>query len=261
MELTIAAGDTPVSVRLKALRRDADQLEALIETDAATVARDLFHDSAETRLETLEGGFDAELPVLIELELRPEWRGSLPGSDQDLERWLAGSELLREDAWNARQVWQERPVAPGLGGGAMKVGYRTVFSAPRNEIDALKRRGPVTRTVVEAFIENGLPVRFEPEPEAFEVGLGVGDRAYVCRVRPDEAAAGLALTVLAPWAATDPDAIERANRELPIGRFEAGPDGLRYVQEIRVAPALVSEAWVIQTLRAGVSVMHNFAAT
>src|SRR5262245_51011576 len=99
MELTIAAGDAPVPVRLKELRRDADELEAVIETDTATVARDLFHDTPGNRLETVEGGFNAELPVLMELELRPEWRGSLPGGDADLEDWLAASDVLREDAW------------------------------------------------------------------------------------------------------------------------------------------------------------------
>jgi hypothetical protein len=259
MELTFAAGGAPVPARVKELRRENGALALVIETDTATVARDLFHDTPENRLETLEGGFNAELPVLVELELRPECRASLPSSGQDLEHWLAASDLLREDAWNAREVWQEHPVPEALGGGAIRVGYRTVFSAPRNEIDSLKRRGPVTRTVVEAFIENGLPVRFEEARDAFEVMLGVGEREYTCWIRPDEANTGLVLTVLAPWADAGADELERANRELPAGQIEAGDEGLRYVHEIRVDPALVSQSWVIQTLRAGVSVLHHFA--
>jgi hypothetical protein len=108
----------------------------------------------------------------------------------------------------------------------------------------------VSRTIVGAFVENGLPVRFEDD--AFVAGLGVAGREYTCRVRPLDDVAGLELTVIARGLHADPGAIAR---ELPAGRFEAGEDGTRYIHEIRVAPDLVSEAWVIETLRAGVSVL------
>jgi hypothetical protein len=232
MEITFAAGDAPVTARL----REVTDTTLVIETDVETAERGLFHDTPERRLEAFDGGFNRDLPVLIELEPRGERPEPWPPSSTD------------EADWNAREVWQEHELPAALGGGAIKAGYRTVFSAPRNEIDALKRRGPVTRTVVEALIENGIPVRFEHG--AFEFGLGVGDQEYGCWIRPNEQVVGFELTVLARGASGDPDT------PVGVGRLEATEDGLRYVHEIRVAPELVSEAWVIATIRAGVSVLH-----
>jgi hypothetical protein len=261
LPVAFAAGDggEPALLRLKHLHPDDGELAAIVETDTQTAARGLFHDTPENRLEEVEGGFDADLPVLIDLALRPEWRESLPDPQADIDQWLAGSELLRDDAWNARVVWQEHALPPALGGDAMKVGYCTVFSPPRNEIDRLKRRGPVTRTVVEALIENGLPVRLEAERDSFELGLGVGASEYSCRLEPDEATTGITLTVIASGNPRGRDAIAEVNHEVPAGLFEADDGALRYVHELRVDPALVSEAWVMQTLRAGVSVMHHYA--
>ncbi len=215
---------------------------------------------AENRLEEVQGGFNPDLPVLIELAPRTQ---SLPDADlrAAVERLVSSQELLREDAWNALQVWQEHPLDPSIGGGVIKVGYRTVFSAPRNEIDALKRRGLVTRTIVEALIENGLPVRFEPQAEAFALGLAVGDSEYACQLRPDDAATGLMLTVTAGGGAREAAhaVIDEINDELAAGAFELADGSLRYVHEIRVDEPLVSDSWVIETLRAGVSVMHHYA--
>jgi hypothetical protein len=262
LPLAFAAGDggEPASLRLKRLHRDDGGLAAIVETDTETAARGLFHDTPENRLEEVEGGFDAGLPVLIDLELRPEWRNSLPDPTIDIGQWLPPSELLRDDAWNARVVWQEHPLPPALGGDAMRVGYRTVFSPARSEIDQLKRRGRVTRTVVEALIENGLPIRFETELGSFEVGLGVGESEYTCRLRPDEATTGIELTVIAGGGPYDPEAIAEVNGEVPAGLFEVGDGTLLYVHELQIDPALVSEAWVMETLRAGVSVMHHYAS-
>ena len=264
-------GGEPVEVRMTRVRGEGAErwtsVEAVVETDAGTAARladrEFFHNTPENRLEEVQGGFNADLPVMFELVLRPERLGALPPRDEDLGAWLAaadgGAELLREDAWNARLVWQEHRLDPSIGGGVIKVGYRTAFSPPRDEIDALKRRGRVTRTVVEALIENGIPVRYEDD--AFKVGLEVGDRAYPCRLRPDDAATSLTLTVsadAAPREGADGE-LEAVNRELPAGAFELADGELRYVHELRVDPALVSEGWVIETLRAGVSVMHHYA--
>jgi hypothetical protein len=257
------AAEKPVEVRLASVRGERDgrwrSLTAIVETDVATAARGYFHDTPENRLEEVQGGFNTGLPVLIELALRDERLAALPPADEDLRTWLgstAAGELWREDAWNAVQVWQEHPLDPSIGGGAIKVGYRTVFSAPRNEIDRLKRRGPVSRTVVEALIESGIPVRFADD--AFEFGLGVGESAYQCRLRADDAATALSLSLSVQGDAA-PGAIADVNRELPAGAFAPGEGELRYVSEIRADPALVSPGWVIETLRAAVSIMHHYA--
>lgn len=262
LPVAFAAGDggEPALLRFKHVHRDDGGLAATVETDTQTAARGLFHDTPENRLEEVEGGFDAALPVLIDLELRPEWRASLPDTQADIGPWLAGSELLRDDAWNARVVWQEHKLPPALGGDAMRVGYRTVFSPPRNEIDQLKRRGPVTQTIVEALVENGIPVRFEAELDSFEFRLGVGPTEYTCRLRPDEDTTGLELTVIARGTPGDPKTIAEVNGEVPAGVFEVVDCALRYVHELRVDPSLVNEAWVMETLRAGVSVMHHYAS-
>lgn len=253
-----ADGAEPATARLRSVRRDGG-LAAVVETDAETAGRGLFHDTPENRLDAFELGFDRASRVLIELELRPEWHAALPPAGADLGAWAAELpvELLREDAWNAREVWQERPLHESIGGGSIRVGYRTVFAAPRDEIDALKRRGSVTRTVVEALIENGLPVRFEAG--AFEFALAVDDRGYRCRLTVDEEAASLALTVFADGVEVSGEAIEVANQQLLTGAFERDGDGLSFVYEIAVDPPMASESWVIETLRAGVSVMHHFA--
>ena len=42
--------------------------------------------------------------------------------------------------------------------------------------------------------------------------------------------------------------------------IERTPDGLRFVSELQVDVPLVNESWVIETLRAGVSVLHSVAS-
>ena len=211
--------------------------------------RELFHDTPDQRLGEVEGGFDAALPVLIELELRPEFSAALPERDLETLAGAARTRCARTPGTRARSG-RSTPCPRRWAAARSRSATARVFSAPRNEIDALRRRGPVSRTIVGAFVENGLPVRFEDD--AFVAGLGVAGREYTCRVRPLDDIAGLELTVIARGLHADPG---RIARELPAGRFEAGEDGTRYIHEIRVAPDLVSEAWVIETLRAGVSVL------
>jgi hypothetical protein len=264
LPIAFAADGEPVAARLKRLRRGDAELVAVVETDPETAsriaARGWFHDTAENRLAEVEGGFNSDLPVMIELASRTP---SLLDTDlrAAVERLATSEELLREDAWNALEVWQEHRLDPSIGGGVIKVGYRTVFSAPRNEIDALKRRGLVTRTIVEALIENGLPVHFEPDSQAFVLGLAVGDSEYACRLRPDDEATGFMLTVTAGGdaRAAAQDVIDEVNAELAAGAFVLAGGTVRYVHEIRVDEPLVSESWVIETLRSGVSVMHDYA--
>jgi hypothetical protein len=264
LPIAFAADGEPVAARLKRVRRGEAELVAVVETDPETAsriaARGWFHDTAENRLAEVQGGFNSDLPVMIELASRTP---SLLDTDlrAAVERLATSEELLREDAWNALEVWQEHRLDPSIGGGVIKVGYRTVFSTPRNEIDALKRRGLVTRTIVEALIENGLPVHFEPHSQAFVLGLAVGDSEYACRLRPDDEATGIMLTVTAGGDArtTAHDVIDEVNAELAAGAFELADGTVRYVHEIRVDEPLVSESWVIETLRSGVSVMHHYA--
>ena len=205
------------------------------------------------------------MPVLVELMPRPELaarcRLRLPTCERRSSASSAPGSFCARTPGTRCEVWQEHPVDQSIGGGVIKVGYRTVFSPPRNEIDALKRRGLVTRTIVEALIENGLPVRFEPQAEAFALGLAVGDSEYACQLRPDDAATGLMLTVTAGGGAREAAhaVIDEINDELAAGAFELADGSLRYVHEIRVDEPLVSDSWVIETLRAGVSVMHHYA--
>jgi hypothetical protein len=265
----------------KALLEEADgrwsACRLILETDVETARRlehyGFFHNTPENRLEEVERGFHEDLPVLLELALRPSKLALLPTPSEDVDQRLIAllaaepplaAELFHEDSWNALLVWQEHHLDPSIGGGVIKVGYRTVFSPPRNEIDRLKRRGRVSRTVVEALIENGLPVRFEPERQAFEVGLAVGEHTYTCRIRPHDGTIALSLTVV--WSREIPEeAVPRVrellgqiNDEITLGYFEAGDGRLRYLHHIQVAEALVNQSWVIETLRAGVSMIHHY---
>lgn len=248
----------------------------ILETDAETMRRlenrGFFHNTPENRLEEVEGGFNNDLPVFLELELCTSKLALLPppGPDVDerlkamLEAARPDSTLFHEDSWNALLIWQEHHLDPSIGGGVIKVGYRTVFSPPSSEVDRLKRRGLVSRTVVEALIENELPVRFEPEHQAFEVGLAVGEHTYTCRIRPDDEAIALSLTVVWPGEIPEEavprvrELLGRFNDEITLGYFEAGDGRLRYLHHIQVAKPLVNESWVIETLRAGVSMIHHY---
>lgn len=251
--------------------------QLVFETDVATLgrieARGYFHDALDNRLEAVQGGFNPDLPIFLELTLRPSQLNLLPSPGGSLAPWLealfafeasAGSELRGEDAWNATRVWQEHHLDPSIGDGVIMVGYRTVFSPPRDETDRLRRRGLVSRTIVEALIENGLPVRFELGPEAFELGFTVGEETYTCQIHPDDAAVALSLAVSysdeipdAARARVD-EAIARANDEVPVGAFELRDGRVRYVHQIQVDRSLVSPSWVIEAVRAGISVAHHY---
>ncbi len=258
LPLMLACTDgEPVPVILTRVRGTTwSDFVAVVQTDAASAARGCFHDTPENRLEELEGGFNAAMPVWIELAPRPDLVAALPDlSRTSAEQLISDGELAREDAWNALQVWQEHPLA----GTVIKAGYRTVFSAPANDIDALKRRGRVTRTVVDALIENRLPVHFDQRAQAFRVGFTVGERTYTCHLEPDDEATALSLTVEGPPVG---DAqVDAINRGLLSGAVEIVDGHLRYSLDVRADPSLVNESWVIETLRAGVSVTHHAAVT
>jgi hypothetical protein len=251
--LTLACADgEPVRVRLTRVRGTTwGECVAVVQTDATSAARGCFHDTPENRLEELEGGFNAAMPVWIELAPRPELVAALPDlSRASAERLVSEGQLAREDAWNALQVWQEHPLA----GTVIKAGYRTVFSAPANDIDALRRRGRVTRTVVDALIENGLAVHFDQRAQAFQIGFAVGESTYTCHLGADDEATALSLTVDGPPVDA---AVAAINRELRSGTVEVVDGHLRYTLNVRADPSLVTESWVIETLRAGVSVAHH----
>lgn len=236
-------------------------------------ARHFFGDRQEHRLGGEDLEFDRSLPLWCELALRPEFLSLLPPPAEGLAAVIAllshptgaPAPLFDQDSWRATQVWQEHPLDPSIGGGALKVGYRTSWSPIRDTVDLLKRRGPVSRTMVEAFIEHGLPVHFDPAADALLVTLRAGERTYPCTVRADDAASILGVTVAlnnpvpqeAESAVTA--SLVQINEGLPLGRFALNGGAVRYEVRMQASGSLVSEGWVIESLRAAVSLMHQHA--
>lgn len=246
----------------------------LLKTDSTTYARleqnHFFGNFPENRLETLEISFNETLPVFFKIELRQEKLAILPppksGRTEDTLAAFSGKapeDLFSEESWYVLQVWQEHPLDPSIGGGNIKVGYRTIWSPPENEIDWLKRRGNVSRTVVEAFIENGLPVHFDREIEAFKLVLTVGTWEYPCYVYPGDPKSTLSVEVEFPFPIPEkvkPEIsalLDQINAEIILGCFELEVQTILYRNSIQIDRVLLNHNFILETLKVGVTMMHH----
>jgi hypothetical protein len=250
------------------------QLEVAGSAWEASMRDQFFGDTPENRLGGEDIEFDRALPLHIEIGLRPEYLSLLPAPDAAgmsgviaalSQSRAAENPLFDQDAWRALQVWQEHALDPSIGGGVLKLGYRTTWSPIRDTVDMLKRRGPVSRTMVEAFIEHGLPVHFEPDADALTVILRAGERAYSCLVSANDAASALdvrvALGAAVPKEAESAvtAAVARINEDLLLGDFTLDGGTVRYHARLEVEGPLLNEELVIQSLRAAVSLVHGYA--
>lgn len=283
LEITVHGADQAVAARAcrLALGRVGDrwvscQLQLRIAGPAWEDSRDqhFFGDSQENRLGGEDLEFDRSLPLWFELALRPDFLTLFPPPAEDglagvvnaLSRPSGAQDpLFDQDTWRATQVWQEHPLDPSIGGGVLKVGYRTTWSPVRDTVDMLKRRGVLSRALVEAFIEYGLPVHFDADADALIVTMRAGERTYPCTVRADDAAIALEVTValngtVPKEAGSAVHAVlARINEDLPLGRFVLDAGTLRYEARIQTSEPLVNQGLVIESLRAAVSLMHQYA--
>ncbi len=255
----------------------------IISADPATGAQleqlNAFGNAPEQRLEKFEASFSDALPIMFELVLRTDLLPLIPPPAEDalhsdsaiiaiLTQRQPLPQLLEESAWRVSQVWQEHRLDPSIGGGVMKIGYRTKWSTPRNEIDRLKRRGPVTKMVVEMLIENSLPVHFNAQTGAFELMLSAGDQSYISLLRPMDDAGVLNVEVELP---VDMPADEEGrarcvaelaaiNAEITVGAFQLQGDRVWHIHSFRLDGPFYDQSLVMEMIRAGVTLMRHNAS-
>lgn len=250
-------------------------VSVVLECDPVIAARgeelSWFHNRLESRLDWQNRPFLEDLPVRMEIALRPEYYPRLPYPSSDAVQHLTdlfviepppSPELFDDAAWNAIQLWQEYPVDPSIGGGTMRVGYRTAFSAFTDEVDRLRRRGPVSRIIVDALIESGIPISWIEEDSVFTVTLYAEDRGYLCRIRPNESSYGI--TVSVEWIEQLSDAgvsklsshIAVADTDLVFGSLTLVDGRIRLDNLTLLGPSITEET-IIETLRAAVSALNS----
>ncbi|ABW25857.1 hypothetical protein [Acaryochloris marina] len=230
-----------------------------------------FHNRLESRLDWQNRPFLEDLPVRMEIALRPEYYPRLPCPSSDAVQRLTdlfviepppSPELFDDAVWNAIQLWQEYPIDPSIGGGTMRVGYRTAFSMFTDEVDRLRRRGPVSRIIVDALIESGIPISWIEEDPVFTVTLYAEDRGYLCRIRPNESSSGI--TVSVEWIEQLSDAgvaklsshIAVADTDLVFGSLTLVDGRIRLDNLTLLGPSITEET-IIETLRAAVSALNS----
>ena len=206
--------------------------------------------------------------MFVQLELAPSQVNLLvPLASDDvvgLADLLSHSpDLAQAASWHLLQAWQEHPLDPSIGGGVIKTGYRTVWSAPTNRIDQLKRMGPVSKTVVEALIENMWPVNFSIERQAFELSLSVGAEEYHCWIQADDVEialtieVGLSPVVTPPAQAALENLLSRINTDNPTGAFELTDQQIWYRYRLQVSPELLNQSFVLDSVQTALTIVYS----
>jgi len=242
------------------------------ETNRILEQHAFFNNQIENRLEEVEGGFNTSLLVFMELLLDSDNFHLLPESSADFvdyfENLSASTGLLQENIWNLLIAWQEHRLDPSIGGGVLKVGYQTVFTEPKNKIDALKRQGIVSKAIVTALVENQFPVHFKEKIQGFETKLMLGGEVYTAVLKPNDKEVALTLILLDKESKIEAfnresviKLIEEINKEITIGEFLLTEENhLSYFHYMNVSPELVSPQWVTEMLLAGLSLIHHYHA-
>ncbi|PRC93458.1 YbjN domain-containing protein [Solimicrobium silvestre] len=228
-----------------------------------------FNNALENRLDIVEGGFNPDLNVFINIDLRQEHVHLLPTDQCDLTHYFQhmskDDPLLQENFWNATFVWTEIHLSPTIGGGVIKVGYKTRFSTPANRIDLIKRQGSVSKAITTALIENNFPVYFDDASQCFALILKMEDAHYHTTITPDNQHSAMSIQLaytidIPPHKETQAiDLLSDINKEIIFGEFFIEKQKLTYCHAIQVAEELISDQWVSGALLASGSVMHHYA--
>jgi hypothetical protein len=154
------------------------------EAALAIEAAGYFNNAVSGRVRPPVAGFDEHKPLLFELALRQNELAAYPGyTAADYAAMLRGDQpmrtpLLVESAWNTLMVWQETLLDASIGGGVIKYGYKTRWTEPENDIERIRRRGPVSEVMIQAFIENSWPVQLAADGETLILDLTVTGKNF-----------------------------------------------------------------------------------
>ncbi|WP_264789334.1 hypothetical protein [Aureispira anguillae] len=244
-------------------------LKTDVETNQILEEQTFFNNNVENRLDEVEGGFNTSLPVFMELTLDADNFHLLPETSVNLVDYFdnlsTGAGLLQENSWNLLMAWQAHQLDPSIGGGTLKVGYQTSFTKPKNKIDALKRKGIVSKAVVTALIENQFPVHFNDDTQGFETKLMLENKVYATLIKPNDDAVALTIILLYEDEVKVSDKasvlqlVEKANEEITIGEFALNhKNQFSYFHHMRVSEEMVNAKWVTEMLLAGLSLMHHY---
>lgn len=244
-------------------------LKTDVETNRILEQHTFFNNKAENRLDEVEGGFNTSLPVFMELELDADNFHLLPDTSVDLTDYFDNlpteAELLQENKWNLLSAWQAHQLDPSIGGGILKVGYQTCFTKPQNKIDALKRKGMVSKAVVTALIENQFPVHFNDDVQSFETTLMLENKTYTAIIKPDDNNVSLTINLLSEQKIKASDrvfalqVVEKANKEITIGELTLNENSqFCYFHYMKVSKEMINHQWVTEMLLAGLSLIHHY---
>lgn len=167
------------------------QLEG--ESALAVEAAGYFNNAVSGRVRPPATGFDRHKPLFFELALRQNELDAYSGyTAADYAAILRGDQpmltpLLVESVWNTLMVWQETQLDASIGGGVIKYGYKTHWTHPENDIERIRRRGPVSEVMIQAFIENSWPVRLAEDGETLILDLTVTEKPFRCHLIADDA--------------------------------------------------------------------------
>lgn len=234
-----------------------------LHTDYATYTRlehnQAFNNLPENRLESMGSPFQDTLPVHIRVALKKNSHYLLPDTQTDLTSHFtnlaAEAPLLQEKRWEVLSVFQQQELPEEEGGNVVvQSGYRTHSTQLSDTAEALKKRGPISRAVVEAFQEQNFPVYYSETKQAFEVDVTLEDNNYKLLLAPHDVHFTLSLTIYhqqplsTQHLTAASEALKSINAELALGDFSINNNYFTFFQFMKVPREYLHRDWVNETM-------------
>ncbi len=244
-----------------------------LHTDYATYTRlekaQSFNNLPENRLESMDSPFTDTLPVHITVALKENCYYLLPDTQTDLAHYFMHLEneapLLQESRWNVLSVLQQQELLEPSGNNILvQSGYRTRSTQPSDEAEALKKRGPISRAVIEAFQEQDFPVYYSDTKQAFEVDITLKKQQYKLLLAPHDIHFTLSLTIYNDKAletehlTAASQALRGINAELPLGDFSINNNHFTFFQFMKVPRAYLHRDWVNETMAVALELCQKY---
>jgi hypothetical protein len=227
-----------------------------------------FNNLPENRLESIDSPFTDTLPVYITVALKEKCHYLLPDTQTDLAVYFtdlaADAPLLQENRWEVLSVLQQHELPEAQGGQLVQSGYRTRSSQPQDEAVQLKKRGPISRAVVEAFQEQNFPVHYSETKQAFEVDITLDEQTYKVLLAPHDVHFTLSLTIFNQKALSTEhltatsEALKSINAELALGDFSINNNYFTFFQFMKVPREYLHRDWVNETMATALQLCQQY---